>query len=68
MVHGVQLQIPCQMNLAKRPSLQNTLVHTTCRKLFVSGAGGQASPAVTVSDKYHDISVLIFTSLLYRSL
>ena len=53
---------------AKRPRLQDT----TRRKLFVPGAGGQASPAVTVSDEvdldnYH-ISVLIFTSLLYRSL
>lgn len=36
---------------AKRPRLQDTAVHTTRRKLFVPGAGGQASPAVTVSDK-----------------
>ena len=36
---------------AKRPRLQDTVVHTTHRKLFVPGVGGQASPAVTVSDK-----------------
>lgn len=58
---------------AKRPRLQDSAVYTTRRKLFVPGAGGQASPAVTVSDEvdldnYHDIYVLIFTSLLYRSL
>ena len=36
---------------AKRPRLQDTEVHTTHQKLFIPGAGGEASPAFTVSDK-----------------